>query len=74
VVLDMVQQVSFYIMGNDLTIARSVEAGKLERNAYLPIIFACYFESCNMVRRVMRVLRENVIENMQVLEENKPAE
>lgn len=74
VVIEMIKQVSFYVMGNDLTIARSIEAGKLEHNFYLPIIFACYFETCNMVRRVMRVLRENVIENLEILVEKNPAE
>lgn len=74
VVLEMIKQVSFYIMGNDLTIARSIEAGKLERNFYLPIIYACYFEMSNMIRRVMRVLRENVIEGLKILIENDPAE
>ena len=62
-------------MGNDLTIlARSIEAGKLERNFYLPIIYACYFEMSNMIRRVMRVLRENVIEGLKILIENGPAQ
>lgn len=74
VVFDMIKQVSFYIMGNNLTIARSVEAGKLEKNIYLPIIYACYFEMCNMIRRSMRVLRENVIENLKIHIEINPTE
>ena len=74
VVFDMIKQVSFYIMGNNLTIARSVEAGKLEKNIYLPIIYACYFEMCNMIRRSMRVLRENVIENLKMHIEINPTE
>ncbi|MDD3999852.1 MAG: lyase family protein, partial [Bacilli bacterium] len=64
VVLDMVKQVSFYITGNDLTISRSVEAGEMEENTFLPIIYACIFEMCNMIRRTMRTLREQLMENL----------
>lgn len=66
VVIEMIKQVSFYIMGNDLTIARSVEAGELEKNIFLPIIFACLFESINILRRTIRILREHVIEHLDI--------
>jgi aspartate ammonia-lyase len=75
VVIDMVKQVSFYIMGNDLTISRTIESGELEENAYLPIIYACIFEMLNMVRRMMRTLREQLIENLVIVgHEKNPVE
>lgn len=64
VVIEMVKQVSFYIMGNDLTIARAVEAGELESNIYLPIIYGCLFESINLLRRTIRIFREKTIEGL----------
>lgn len=64
IVLDMVRQISFYIMGNDLTVARAVEEGELEINIFKPMIFACIFESANLIRRTMRTLREKVVEPM----------
>lgn len=69
VVLDVVNQISFYIMGNDVTIARSVEAGELEKNIYLPMIYACLFESLNLLRRAMRTLREKTIEDLVLSED-----
>ncbi|MCK9536316.1 MAG: lyase family protein [Bacilli bacterium] len=62
VVIETVQQVSYYIMGNDLTISRSVEGGELDGNIFYPIIFACMFEIINLLRRASRIFREKVIE------------
>ncbi|HHZ18341.1 MAG TPA: aspartate ammonia-lyase [Acholeplasmataceae bacterium] len=66
VVIEMVRQVSYYIMGNDLTISRSVEGGELDGNIFYPIIFACMFESINLIRRTCRTFREKVIEVLEV--------
>lgn len=68
VVLEMVNQISFYVMGNDITIARSVEAGEYEKNIYLPMIFACLFEMTNLSRRTIRTLREKVIDGITIIE------
>jgi aspartate ammonia-lyase len=67
VVLEMVNQISFYVMGNDITIARSVEAGVYEKNIYLPMIFACLFEMINLSRRTIRTLREKVVDGIIIL-------
>lgn len=64
--VEVVKQISFYVMGNDLTIQRSVESGELDKNIYIPIIFACLFEMINLTRRVIRSYRERVIENLKI--------
>lgn len=66
VVLDVVKQISYYIIGNDLTISRCVEDGELDTNILKPMIFACLFESSNLVRRTIRMIREKVIEIIEV--------
>lgn len=66
IVLDAVKQISFYIGGNDMTIARCIEAGELGTNIYKPMIYGCLFESTNLVRRTIRTIREKVIENLKV--------
>jgi len=71
VVIELVKQVSVYIMGNDLTISRAVESGELESNIYQPIIYACLFEIINMIRRTIRTFREKVIEDLQIVVNNK---
>ena len=66
VILEMVNQVVYYIEGNDLTIARSAESGELELNNTLPIVLACLFESLNFVRRTVATLRSKVVEEIKV--------
>lgn len=71
VILEMVNQVVFYMEGNDLTISRAVGAGELEFNINLPIILACLFENLNFIRRAIRTLREKAIEGLEVFEAKK---
>lgn len=66
IVLDVVKQVSYYIIGNDLTVSRCVEDGELETNILKPMIYACMFESANLVRRTIRMIREKVVENINI--------
>lgn len=66
VMSSFVRQVSFYIVGNDMTVSRSVEEGELDDNAYLPIIYASLQESVNLVRRTIRTIKEKVFEQMKI--------
>ena len=59
-IFDFAKQISFYIVGNDLTISRSVESGILEANPYMPIICASLFESLNLIRRTIRTVRRRI--------------
>lgn len=68
VVPEMVNQVVFYMEGNDLTICRAVASGEMELNVNLPIILACLFENLNYIRRAIRTLRERVLEGLEVIE------
>ena len=53
VIPEVMNQISFNVIGNDTTITYAAEAGQLELNAFEPIIFRCLFESldtlCNGV-------------------------
>ena len=39
VIPEVVNQVAFHVIGNDMTVAMAAEAGQLELNAFEPIIF-----------------------------------
>lgn len=65
-IFDFAKQISFYIVGNDLTVSRSVEAGILEENPYMPIMCGTLYESLNLIRRTVRTIREIVIEVMTI--------
>ena len=64
VVLEVVNQVAFYVFGMDATITKACEAGQLELNVYLPVVLSSLFEGLNTIRRAARTLREKAIEGM----------
>ena len=45
VIPEVVNQIAFNIIGNDVTITMAAEGGQLELNAFEPIIFYCLFQS-----------------------------
>ena len=64
VVLEVVNQVSFYVFGMDTTITKACEAGQLELNVYLPVVLSTLFEGLNTIRRAARTLREKAIDGL----------
>lgn len=64
VVLDMVNQVSFYTFGNDSIITLAAGGNQLDFNMYVPVLMASLFETVTFVRRAMRTLREICVEGI----------
>ncbi len=61
VIPEVVNQVAFNIIGNDLTITMAVEAGQLELNAFEPIIFYCMFQSIDTLAYAVQTFVDNCI-------------
>ena len=61
VIPEVVSQVSFLVIGNDVTITLAAEAGQLELNAFEPVIFYKLFESLTCLANAMETLRVNCI-------------
>ncbi len=61
VIPEVVNQVAFRIIGNDLTVTLASEAGQLELNVMEPIIIHCLFENIEMLINAMNTLREQCI-------------
>ncbi len=70
VIPEVVNQVSFMVIGNDMTVTMACEAGQLELNVMEPIIVHCLFESIDMVTNAMNTLREKCIVGITANEEN----
>lgn len=66
VILEVVNQVSFYVIGLDTTITKAVEAGQFQLNVYTPVILYSIFEQINSLRRAVRSFREKAIEGLEV--------
>lgn len=61
VIPEVVNQVAFNIIGNDMTVAMAAEAGQLELNAFEPIIFYKLFQSIETIACAVRTLVDNCI-------------
>ena len=70
VIPEVVSQVAFKVVGNDMTIAMAVEAGQLELNAFEPVVFASLFESITMLDNAGKTFVDNCISGITANEEH----
>ena len=61
VIPEVVNQVAFNVIGNDVTIALAAEAGQLELNAFEPIIFYNLFQSIDTLGFAVETFTDNCI-------------
>ncbi len=69
VIPEVVSQVAFKIVGNDMTIAMSVEGGQMELNAFEPVVFESLFQSISMLDNAVLTFVENCINGITANEE-----
>jgi aspartate ammonia-lyase len=70
VIPEVVNQVAFKVVGNDLTVTMAAEAGQLELNAMEPVIAQSIFESIEMLKNGMVTLMQRCIEGITANEEH----
>jgi aspartate ammonia-lyase len=61
VIPEVVNQIAFKVIGNDLTVSLASEAGQLELNVMEPVIVQSLFESVEMLMNGMETLRSKCI-------------
>jgi aspartate ammonia-lyase len=69
VIPEVVNQIAFKVIGNDLSVTLAAEAGQLELNVMEPLIAQAILESIAMLRNGMRVLRQRCVEGITANEE-----
>ena len=69
VIPEVVNQVAFRVIGNDLTVTMAAEAGQLELNVMEPIIVYGLFESIEMLAHAIDTLREKCVVGITANEE-----
>lgn len=69
VIPEVVSQIAFNIIGNDVTVTMAAEAGQLELNAFEPIIFYCLFESLETLTNGLKVFKTDCIDGITVNQE-----
>ncbi len=61
VIPEVVNQIAFKVIGNDLTVSLAAEAGQLELNVMEPVIVQSLFESIEMLKNGMSTLRTKCV-------------
>ena len=61
VIPEVVNQVAFNVIGNDVTITMAAEAGQLELNAFEPIVFYCMFQSIDTLAYAVQTFVDNCV-------------
>ena len=69
VVPEVVNQIAYQVIGNDLTVTLAAEAGQLQLNAMEPVIVFNIMQSMRMLMRGMAILRERCIDGIEADEE-----
>jgi len=64
VIPEVVNQIAFKVIGNDLTVTIAVEAGQLELNVMEPVIVHSIFESIEMLKNGMTILKYRCIDGI----------
>lgn len=70
VIPEVVNQVCYKIMGNDVTISFAAEAGQLQLNVMEPVIAQCMFESIELLSNACTTLVEKCIDGITANEEH----
>jgi aspartate ammonia-lyase len=69
VIPEVVNQIAFKVVGNDLTVAWAAEAGQLELNVFEPVIAQSLFESIEMLKNGMETLKHRCVDGITANEE-----
>lgn len=64
VIPEVVSQVAFNVIGNDMTITMAAEAGQMELNAFEPIIFYNMFEQITTLTGACQTFTDNCIKGI----------
>jgi len=64
VIPEVVNQVAFKVIGNDLAVTLAAEAGQLELNVFEPVIAESLFASIEMLKNAMATLKHRCIDGL----------
>jgi aspartate ammonia-lyase len=64
VIPEVTNMVAYRVIGNDLVVTISAEAGQLQLNAFEPVMAACIFESQKLLVNAAKTLRKFCIEGI----------
>ncbi|WP_105373341.1 aspartate ammonia-lyase [Neorhizobium huautlense] len=66
VIPEMINQISFQVIGNDLTVTLAASAGQLQLNAMEPVIVLNILQSMRMLTRGMDIFKHRCVDGIEV--------
>ncbi|MCU0332092.1 MAG: aspartate ammonia-lyase [Ignavibacteriaceae bacterium] len=69
VIPEVMNQIAFKVIGNDLTVTLAAEAGQLQLNVFEPVIVESLFESIEMLKNGMMTLKQKCVDGITANEE-----
>ena len=70
---ESLNMVCFNVVGNDLSVALAVQAGQFELNVMLPVMIKCVLDSIDMLKNILPVFAENMIDGLHANKEKLEA-
>ncbi len=70
VIPEVINQISFQIIGNDTTITMAAEAGQLELNVMLPVLVYNLFQSIDLLKNGLKTFTSRAIKGISANEEH----
>jgi aspartate ammonia-lyase len=64
VIPEVVNQIAFKVIGNDLAVTMAAEAGQLQLNVFEPVIAQSLFESIEMLKNGMETLKSRCVDGI----------
>ena len=61
---ESLNMVCFNVVGNDVSVALAVQAGQFELNIMLPVMVKCVLDSIDMLKNILPVFAENMIDGL----------
>ncbi|MCL2189486.1 MAG: aspartate ammonia-lyase [Defluviitaleaceae bacterium] len=68
---ELINQVAFQVIGNDLTVSMASEAGQLDLNVMQPVLIFNLIQSVSMMSNAFRVFAERCVRRIKVTERNR---
>jgi aspartate ammonia-lyase len=70
---ESLNMVCFNVVGNDVSVVLAVQAGQFELNVMLPVMIKCILDSMDMLKNILPVFTENMVDGLHANKEKLEA-
>lgn len=66
---ELMNQIAYQVIGNDVTVTMAVEGGELDLNVWEPVLLKALFESCSLLNKGISLFVDNCLKDISINEE-----